>query len=229
MISKFSSTPSLASHVSIPYRSRIRTLCSSHRSETTQSSLTPTTSRRSQLLSLVVGVPLTEALITNAASAAKIPRGFNAVQDKGDGYQFLAPFGWQEVDVKGLDVVYKDLIEPLESVSVSLIPTDKTSIKEFGDLDEVAYTLADKVLTPPDQTVKIIEASERMVTDTDYYQFEFETKAPNYVRHALGVVAIGNGMFYALTTGASEKRWKKIADRLRTVIKSFQVIPKTVE
>lgn len=96
-------------------------------------------------------------------------------------------------------------------------------------MNEVAYTLADRVLTPPNQTVKLLEASERTVTDTDYYQFEFETTAPNYVRHALGVVAIGNGTFYALTTGASERRWKKMEDRLRTVTKSFQVVPKAVQ
>lgn len=112
---------------------------------------------------------------------------------------------------------------------MSLIPTDKKSIKDFGPLAEVAFTLADKVLTPPDQSVKIIESSERQVTDTDYYQFEFETKAPNYTRHALGVVAIGNGTFYALTIGSSERRWKKIQDRLKTVVKSFQVIEKTAD
>jgi hypothetical protein len=39
-------------------------------------------------------------------------------------------------------VVYKDVIEPLESVSVSLIPTDKATVEEFGSLEEVAFTLA---------------------------------------------------------------------------------------
>lgn len=39
--------------------------------------------------------------------------------------------------VKGQDVVYKDVIEPLESVSVSLTPTDKADINEFGTPVEV--------------------------------------------------------------------------------------------
>ena len=63
--------------------------------------------------------------------------GFLPIKDSQDGYQFLSPFGWQEVAVKGQDVVYKDVIEPLESVSVSLTPTDKANIAEFGTPEEV--------------------------------------------------------------------------------------------
>jgi len=158
------------------------------------------------------------------ALAVKIPKGFTIVKDQADGYQFLAPFGWQEVEVEGLDVVYKDLIEPLESVSVTLIPTDKKAITEFGSVDGVAENLANKVLTPPDQEVKILSAAERTVEGIPYYSFEFRTSAANYNRHALSVVAVGNGNFYALTTGSSERRFPRLEERLRTVIKSFQVV-----
>ena len=74
---------------------------------------------------------------------------------------------------------------------MSLITTDKKSIEDFGPVDEVAYNLADKVLTPPSQTVKIVSTSERTVEGVKYYSFEFETKASNYARHALSVVAVG--------------------------------------
>jgi photosystem II oxygen-evolving enhancer protein 2 len=69
------------------------------------------------------------------------PRGFNPVQDLNDNYQFLYPFGWQEVSVGGADVVYKDVVEPLESVSVTITPTDKRDISEFGDIADVSNTL----------------------------------------------------------------------------------------
>lgn len=49
----------------------------------------------------------------------------------------MSPFGWQEVAVKGQDIVYKDIIEPLESVSVSMTPTDKATIDDFGSPVEV--------------------------------------------------------------------------------------------
>ena len=45
--------------------------------------------------------------------------------------------GLQEVSVKGQDCVYKDVIEPLESVSINIIETNKTDIKEFGNPEEV--------------------------------------------------------------------------------------------
>ena len=82
------------------------------------------------------------------------------VKDTQDGYEFLYPFGWQEIAIDGQDVVFKDIIEPLESVSVNLLPTDKTDISEYGPLDDVVLTLADKVLTGPGQEVKIIAANE---------------------------------------------------------------------
>ena len=52
------------------------------------------------------------------------------------------------------------MIEPLESVSVGIIPTEKASVTEFGDLKEVALTLADKVLTSPNQEVNLLATSE---------------------------------------------------------------------
>ena len=63
------------------------------------------------------------------------------IKDPQDGYSFLSPFGWQEVAVKGQDVVYKDIIEPLESVSVSMTPTDKATIDDFGSPTEVCSPL----------------------------------------------------------------------------------------
>ena len=39
----------------------------------------------------------------------------------------------------GQDVVFKDIIEPLESVSVSLTPTDKDDITLFGAPEDVRF------------------------------------------------------------------------------------------
>ena len=69
------------------------------------------------------------------------PSGFNAAKDTQDSYQFVYPFGWQEVSVDGTDVVYKDIIEPLESASVTISKTDKQSITEFGNPLEVSRVL----------------------------------------------------------------------------------------
>ncbi|KAL3824728.1 hypothetical protein ACJIZ3_020757 [Penstemon smallii] len=176
---------------------------------------------------LVVGVTTAPLLLlsqqNSATFAAESKKGFLPVTDKKDGYNFLYPFGWQEVIVEGQDKVFKDVIEPLESVSVNVIPTSKQDIREFGSPQEVAETLLKKVLASPTQKTKLIEASEHDVDGKAYYTIEFIAKAPNYTRHALSAICIGNGKFYTLTTGANERRWEKMKDRLKTVVDSFQI------
>ncbi|KDO67739.1 hypothetical protein CISIN_1g025977mg [Citrus sinensis] len=74
---------------------------------------------------------------TPPSFAAESNKGFLSVTDKKDGYSFVYPFGWQEVIIEGQDKVFKDVIEPLESVSVNLIPTGKQDIRDFGPPQEV--------------------------------------------------------------------------------------------
>ena len=44
---------------------------------------------------------------------------------------------FQEVIIEGQDKVFKDVIEPLESVSVNIFPTGKKDIREFGPPEQV--------------------------------------------------------------------------------------------
>ncbi|XP_072071720.1 psbP-like protein 1, chloroplastic isoform X2 [Arachis hypogaea] len=149
--------------------------------------------------------------------AAENKKGYLPVLDKKDGYQFLYPFGWQEVVIEGQDKVFKDVIEPLESVSVNMIPTGKQDIREFGSPQQVCLV-----------SVQVAFMHHLLMLQQDidgkaYYRFEFIAQAPNYTRHALSTVSIGNGKFYTLTTGANERRWGKMKDRLQTVIDSFKI------
>ncbi|KAL4448280.1 hypothetical protein ABPG75_005499 [Micractinium tetrahymenae] len=186
---------------------------------TAQRGEAPTRRQALQLATSLAVAPL----LAGSAQAAKGPKGFVPVKDTQDGYSFLYPFGWQEVSVDGQDVVYKDVIEPLESVSVSLVPTEKADVREFGDAKEVAFTLADKVLTAPSQEIALLGASERVDNGRLYYDFEFTAKSRGYTRHALASVTVGNGKFYTLLTGANEKRWGRMKDKISTVVKSFAV------
>ncbi|XP_057517350.1 psbP-like protein 1, chloroplastic [Amaranthus tricolor] len=160
---------------------------------------------------------------TPISFAAESKKGFLSVTDKKDGYTFLYPFGWQEVVIEGEDKVFKDVIEPLESASVNMVPTGKEDVREFGPPDKVAETLIRKFLAPSNQKTKLIQAKEQEIEGKTYYTFEFMAQAPNYTRHALSVICINNGKFYTLTTGANERRWDKMKDRLYTVIDSFRV------
>eukprot|EP00954_Amorphochlora_amoebiformis_P027599 1386445-Amorphochlora_amoeboformis.AAC.2 len=131
------------------------------------------------------GLIATLGALTARPSLAKAPKGFSQYKDTGDKYEFLYPFGWEEIYVKGTDILYKDIIEPLETASVTLIETDKSSITEYGDLADVSTSLAEKVLTPPGQEVKIVSAKEKDAEGRKYYVFEFTAKSRRYTRHTL--------------------------------------------
>lgn len=104
-----------------------------------------------------------------------------------------------------------------------MFPTGKQDIREFGSPGQVAETLIIKVLAPPTQKTTLIQAKEQDVDGRAYYTFEFTAQASNYTRHALSAICVGNGKFYTLTTGANERRWEKMKDRLFTVVDSFRV------
>eukprot|EP00252_Welwitschia_mirabilis_P015729 TRINITY_DN3483_c0_g1_i4.p1 TRINITY_DN3483_c0_g1~~TRINITY_DN3483_c0_g1_i4.p1 ORF type:complete len:244 (+),score=46.42 TRINITY_DN3483_c0_g1_i4:216-947(+) len=186
-----------------------------------QPSYQGSSARREVLVAL--GALAANTLYSRIVLANQVPKGYKLSKDKFDGYSFVYPFGWQEVVVRGQDITYKDVIEPLESASVTLVPTDKTDIHDYGPPEQVAETLISKVLTPPSQKAKLLNVKERSAEGKNYYVFEFVSRAPNFVRHALGTVAIGNGKLYALTTGANERRWQKMEEKLHAVVDSFTV------
>ena len=70
----------------------------------------------------------------------------NVVKDR-EGYQFIQ-VGWQEISVDGQAKVYKDIIEPLESISLNIYPTERESLKDIaprrsrGDVGEASALCA---------------------------------------------------------------------------------------
>ena len=184
-----------------------------------------TTTRRELAAKTLAAMALTATPTIGAfAGPAHALSGMNAVKDTREGYEFLYPVGWQEIQVDGQAAVYKDIIEPLESAALNVYPTQRESVREIGTPDEVAKTLVGKALTAPGAQGKVLATSER--TDKDghlYYQFEFVTRTKSYERHALTVVTVTQGKFYTLTTGSSEKRWNKMKERLAATVGSFKV------
>ena len=177
-------------------------------------------SRRQAVLSTAAGaVSLTQGVNPSYALS-----GFNVVKESREGYQFIYPVGWQEISVDGQAKVYKDIIEPLESISLNIYPTERESLKDIGTAQEVAETLVKQALSAPGALGKLLNVKER--TDKDghlYYSFEFVSATKSYERHALTTVTITQGKFFTLTTGSSERRWNKMKDRLNAANDSFQV------
>lgn len=172
------------------------------------------------------------ALLGAAGAAALLPAqdaealsGFNPLKDVQDNYQVFYPTGWTEVSVDGQDVVYKDVIEPLESMSVSIAPTQRESIAEVGSKDEVAAQLVERALTSPNQQTQLVGTSERKDKNGNtYYTFEYVSQGRGYTRHGISTVTVNGGKFYTMATGASERRWKKMEKKLRLMADSFTLL-----
>lgn len=84
--------------------------------------------------------------------------------------------------------------------------------------------MAEKVLTPPGQAVKMLSAKEKQDGGKTYYQFEFTAQNARYTRHSLVSAAINNGKYYIFVTSANERRWNIMGDRLKKVADSFKLV-----
>ncbi|MBC1238547.1 photosystem II reaction center PsbP [Nostoc sp. 2RC] len=154
--------------------------------------------------------------------------GLKSFVDSNDGYQFLYPNGWLQVKVaNGPDVVFHDLIEISENVSVviSPVPENKT-LAELGTPTEVGYKLGKAALAPADsgRTAELINAAEREVDGKTYYLLEYEVKLPNQQqRHNIASVAVSRGKLFTFNASISEKRWPKVQQTIDEVVNSFSV------
>jgi photosystem II oxygen-evolving enhancer protein 2 len=112
------------------------------------------------ILLLVLSFSLSSPSLANAAA-------LNSFVDSADGYQFSYPNGWLQVKVgDGPDVVFHDLIEVSENVSVviSPVPSGKT-LAELGTPTEVGYKLGKAALAPVDsgRTAELINAAQQEI------------------------------------------------------------------
>lgn len=154
--------------------------------------------------------------------------GFKSFVDTLDGYQFLYPNGWLEVKVTdGPDVVFHDLIEQMENLSVVInpVPTEQT-LRDLGDPSTVGYKLGKSAIAPPGsgREAELISAEAREVGDKEYYQLEYLVKlSDNRERHNLTSVAVSRGKLYTFNASTSEERWERMQDALETAVKSFTV------
>ncbi len=160
-------------------------------------------------------------------SCSSLGGGFKAYVDAMDGYKFLYPNGWLQVAVTdGPDIVFHDLIEESENVSVVLSNlTGNKKLTDLGDASTVGLRLAQKVLAPEgsNRQADLLSASERQRGDKTYYDLEYLIKLPNGERHNLASVAVSRGKLYTLNISTPEKRWKSVGDLFKTVASSFTV------
>lgn len=154
--------------------------------------------------------------------------GLKSYVDTADGYEFLYPNGWVGINVNsGPDVVFRDLIEETENVSVVISPiTGNRTLTDIGTPSEVGYKLSQKAIAPPDsgRKAELIKAGTKEYKGKTYYLLEYAVElASGEKRHDVASVAISRGKLYTLNISTTDKRWNKVENKFAQVAKSFSV------
>lgn len=181
------------------------------------------------LKSLITIILITFTITLTSCSSAL--SGLQAYVDAIDGYQFLYPNGWISVDIKnaseGVDVVYKDFLEPSENLSVIVSKIDPNkNLADLGTPTDVGYRFMQMVNqdSANEREAELISAEKREQNLQDYYLLEYKVKlSNNQYRHNLASVATKNGKLYTFNISTTESRWQNVEDLFTTVAKSFTV------
>lgn len=172
------------------------------------------------ILVLVCGFSLNYSGVAVAAARSYV--------DTNDGYEFSYPNGWLQVKVaNGPDVVFHDLIEVTENISVvvSPVPQGKT-LPELGTPTEVGYKLGKNALAPEGsgRVAELVDAEQREVKGKIYYILEYAIKLPNNLqRHNLASVAVSRGKLFTFNASIPERRWSKVKRTISESLNSFFV------
>lgn len=153
--------------------------------------------------------------------------GLQVYIDSIDGYEFLYPTGWIPVKVSdGPDIVFRDLIEATENVSVVVSPVESNqTLTDLGDPTEVGQRLAQRMIAPPNsgREAELVAAASRQLGLKTYYDLEYAIKFGTQERHNLASVAVSRGKLYTLSVSAPEQRWSRVHDLFSRVVNSFSV------
>ncbi|MDZ7960610.1 MAG: photosystem II reaction center PsbP [Aulosira sp. DedQUE10] len=160
----------------------------------------------------------------DAAAAA----GLKSFVNTNNGYEFSYPNGWVQVKVaNGPDVVFHDLIEISENVSVVISPVPEgKSLVELGTPTEVGYKLGKAALAPANsgRSAELVNAFEKESDGKAYYILEYAVKLPNQQqRHNIASVAVSRGKLFTFNASIPERRWQKVKSSIENVVNSFLV------
>jgi photosystem II oxygen-evolving enhancer protein 2 len=159
--------------------------------------------------------------------------GLQSYVNTSKGYEFLYPNGWIPVNLgtsarKTVDVVFRDLVERTENLSVIIneVPEGKT-LEDLGSPTEVGYRLLKAINKIPDAAAReaeFIRAEARANKDKKYYLFEYEENLPEQgERHNIASVAVSRGKIFTFNLSTPQRRWDNVKDSFEVAAKSFTV------
>jgi len=158
--------------------------------------------------------------------------GLQSYVNTSKGYEFLYPNGWIPVNLgtsarKTVDVVFRDLVERTENLSVIIneVPDGKT-LEDLGDPSEVGYRFLKAINDNPDidKKAEFLRAESRQNKDKTYYLLEYEENLPNQEeRHNIASVSVSRGKIFTFSLSTPERRWDNVKDSFEVAAKSFTV------
>jgi photosystem II oxygen-evolving enhancer protein 2 len=167
------------------------------------------------------------AIILQVNVAPVRAAGLQAYIDTGDSYKFLYPNGWVAVKTtKGADIIFHDLIESSENVSVVISQVDKDKkLSDLGTASDVGYKLGKNAIAPPGsgREAELISAETNEVKGKTYYILEYDVKLPNAHRHNIASVVVSRGKLFTFNASTTDRRWAKMKKVFDEVINSFSV------
>lgn len=177
----------------------------------------------------VAGLLIVMSLVLSSCAAGV--SGLQSYVNTSKGYEFLYPNGWIPVNIKksdnGVDVVYRDLVERTENLSVivSEVPSGK-SLEDLGDPSEVGYRFLKLVNNNPnsERQAEFLRAESYQGKDKTYYLLEYEVESPNTeIRHNIASVAVSRDKLFTFNLSTPERRWNTVKDTFEVAAKSFSV------
>lgn len=180
--------------------------------------------------SFLAGLLIILSLVTTSCAAGVT--GLQSYVNTSKGYEFLYPNGWIPVTLgtsarKTVDVVFRDLVERTENLSVIIndVAEDKT-LEDLGSPSEVGYRLLKAMNNTPDSERKaeFIRAESRQSKDKTYYLLEYEENLPaREERHNIASVTVSRGKIFTFNLSTPQRRWDKVKDSFEVAAKSFTV------
>ena len=176
---------------------------------------------------VTVSLLMALAIILQINVAPVQAAGLQAYIDTGDSYKFLYPNGWVAVKTtKGADIIFHDLIESSENVSVVISQVDKDKkLSDLGTATDVGYKLGTNAIAPPGsgREAELISAEANESKGKTYYFLEYEVKSPTGLRHNIASVVVSRGKLFTFNASTTDRRWGRMKQVFKELVGSFSV------
>jgi photosystem II oxygen-evolving enhancer protein 2 len=176
---------------------------------------------------ITVSLIMTLAIVLQINIAPAQAAGLQGYIDTADGYKFLYPNGWVAVKTtKGADIIFHDLIESSENISVVISQVDKDKkLSDIGTASDVGYKLGKNAIAPPGsgREAELVNAESHESKGKTYYILEYNVKLPTGLRHNIASVVVSRGKLFTFNASTTDRRWGKMKQVFGEVINSFSV------